>query len=103
MWATLSESSFTIRYRKVQSHLPCATGAAHLPVPAAIVVINHVAGLNIRVPRAASVEKVSCTSQLGTVHLHHQSPRQSTFCDVGAVFVLDFHVCWRPDLLLLLP
>ena len=36
VWATLSGSSFTIRYRKVQSDLPCATGAAHLLVPAAI-------------------------------------------------------------------
>ena len=36
-----------------------------------------------------------------------QSPTQKAYCDVGAVFVLNFHVCCQPDLvvdsMLLLP
>ena len=82
-----------IRYRKVQSDLPCATGAAHLLVPAAIGISDHVAGLNTRVRRAASYEKrhvhpswEQCISTIRAV------PTQKPFCDVAAVFVLNFHV-----------
>jgi len=80
----LSGSSFTIRYRKVQSDLCCATLLqiqAHLPVPAAAVIRNHVAWLNTCVHGAGFVDKcstLSCTPQLGTVHLNYQSLPNTT-------------------------